>query len=35
MSERIDTVLVLNALTMALLHRRPPAKLSLSATKWE
>lgn len=27
MSERIDTVLVLNALAMALLHRRPPAKL--------
>jgi transposase InsO family protein len=27
MSERIDTALVLNALTMALLHRCPPAKL--------
>jgi putative transposase len=27
MSERIDTILVLNALAMALLHRRPPAKL--------
>jgi transposase InsO family protein len=27
MSERIDTALVLHALTMALLHRRPPAKL--------
>jgi len=27
MSERIDTVLVLKALAMALLHRRPPAKL--------
>jgi putative transposase len=27
MSDRIDTVLVLNALAMALLHRRPPAKL--------
>jgi len=27
MSERIDTALVLKALTMALLHRRPPAKL--------
>jgi transposase InsO family protein len=27
MSERIDTVLVLNALAMALLHRCPPAKL--------
>jgi transposase InsO family protein len=27
MSERIDTALVLNALAMALLHRRPPAKL--------
>ena len=27
MSERIDTALVLNALTMALLHRRPGAKL--------
>ena len=27
MSERIDTVLVLNALAMALLHRHPPAKL--------
>jgi putative transposase len=27
MSERIDTALVLSALTMALLHRRPPAKL--------
>lgn len=27
MSERIDTVLVLNALAMALLHRRPPAHL--------
>ena len=27
MSERIDTVLVLKALTMALLHRCPPAKL--------
>ena len=27
MSERIDTVLVLNALAMALRHRRPPAKL--------
>jgi putative transposase len=29
MSERIDTVLVLNALAMALLHRCPPAKLLL------
>jgi transposase InsO family protein len=27
MSERIDTALVLKALAMALLHRRPPAKL--------
>lgn len=27
MSERIDTVLVLKALAMALLHRRPPARL--------
>jgi transposase InsO family protein len=27
MSERIDTVLALKALAMALLHRRPPAKL--------
>ena len=27
MSERLDTALVLNALAMALLHRRPPAKL--------
>jgi len=27
MSERIDTVLVLKALSMALLHRRPPANL--------
>jgi transposase InsO family protein len=27
MSERIDSVLVLNALAMALLHRRPPARL--------
>jgi transposase InsO family protein len=27
MSERIDTSLVLNALDMALLHRRPPARL--------
>jgi putative transposase len=27
MSERIDTALVLNALAMALLHRRPPAAL--------
>jgi putative transposase len=27
MSERIDTALVLNALAMALLHRRPPAEL--------
>jgi len=27
MSERIDTVLVLNALAMALLHRRPPDRL--------
>jgi len=27
MSERIDTALVLQALAMALLHRRPPAKL--------
>jgi putative transposase len=27
MSERIDTVLVLDALAMALLHRRPPARL--------
>jgi putative transposase len=27
MSERIDTALVLHALMMALLHRRPPAKL--------
>jgi putative transposase len=29
MSERIDTVLVLNALAMALLHRHPPAQLLL------
>jgi transposase InsO family protein len=29
MSERIDTVLVLKALAMALLHRRPPAQLLL------
>ncbi len=29
MSERIDTVLVLQALTMALLHRCPPAQLLL------
>jgi putative transposase len=29
MSERIDTVLVLNALDMALLHRNPPANLLL------
>jgi transposase InsO family protein len=29
MSERIDTLLVLQALAMALLHRRPPAKLLL------
>jgi len=27
MSERLDTVLVLNALTMALVHRHPPANL--------
>jgi transposase InsO family protein len=27
MSERIDTTLVLNALAMALLHRKPPAHL--------
>jgi transposase InsO family protein len=27
MSERIDTALVLSALSMALLHRQPPAKL--------
>jgi transposase InsO family protein len=29
MSERIDTALVLQALTMALIHRRPPANLLL------
>ena len=29
MSERIDTVLVIKALAMALLHRCPPAKLLL------
>ena len=33
MSERIDTVLVLQALAMALLHRRPPAQLLLHSDR--
>jgi putative transposase len=33
MSERIDTVLVLKALAMALLHRNPPAKLLLHSDR--
>lgn len=33
MSERIDTALVLNALDMALLHRRPPAQLLLHSDR--
>jgi len=33
MSERIDTVLVLKALAMALLHRNPPARLLLHSDR--
>jgi putative transposase len=33
MSERIDTALVLSALTMALLHRQPPAQLLLHSDR--
>ena len=33
MSERLDTALVLNALAMALLHRRPPAQLLLHSDR--